>query len=157
MSRFTEILLVSPLADCKSWVIKKEFGYDVGKEGSGVTVDVPIGFMTDFASIPRPLWVLLPKWGKYGNAAVIHDYCYWEQIRSRKESDSIFREAMEVLKVAKWKIFCMYWAVRLCGGFAWSGNSKKRKDVKNKVTLVLPENSVETASSLRLQTQELIE
>ena len=157
MSRFTEILLVSPLADGKSWVIKKDFGYDVGEEGSGDTINVPIGFMTDFASVPRPLWWLIPKWGKYGNAAVIHDYCYWEQSRSRKESDSIFREAMQVLEVSKWKTFLMYWAVRLGGGLAWLGNSRKKKDVKNKVTIVLPEKSVETASSLRIQTQELIE
>lgn len=77
MSRFTDILTVSPLADGQTWVIRRDFGYDIGTEGSGNSIDVPIGFMTDFASVPRPLWALLPKWGKYGNTAVIHDYCYW--------------------------------------------------------------------------------
>jgi len=152
MSRFTEILLVSPLADGKSWVIKKDFGYDVGEEGSGDTINVPIGFMTDFASVPRPLWWLLPKWGKYGNAAVIHDYCYWEQSRSRKESDLIFREAMQVLEVSNWKILLMYCAVRLGGGLAWLGNSQRKKaGMKDKVTQILPVKSVETTSSLRLK------
>ena len=155
MSRFTEILLVSPLADGKSWVIKKDFGYDVREEGSGDTINVPIGFMTDFASVPRPLWWLLPKWGKYGNAAVIHDYCYWEQSRSRKKSDLIFHEAMQVLEVPDWKIFLMYYAVRLGGGLAWLGNSRRKKVEKNKVTKILPEKSIETASSLRLKAKNL--
>ena len=40
-------------------------------------------FMTDFASIPRPLWSILPQWGRYGNAAVVHDFGYWTQTRPR--------------------------------------------------------------------------
>src|SRR5256885_7105310 len=81
VSRFTEILLVSPLADGNTWVIMRDFGYEVGAEGSGDRVDVAIGFQTDFATVPRPLWIVLPKWGRYGNAAVIHDWLYWEQDR----------------------------------------------------------------------------
>jgi hypothetical protein len=149
MSRFTEILTVSPLADGKTWVTRKEFGYDIGKEGSGDSIDVPIGFMTDFASIPRPLWVLLPRWGKYGNAAVIHDYCYWEQGRSRKEADMIFREAMEVLQVPAWKSSLIYYAVRLGGGPAWAGNARMKKNAKSKVVSIMPEKATETPSSLR--------
>ena len=151
MSRFTDVLVVSPLADGRTWVTQKEFGYDVGKEGSGDSIDVPIGFMTDFASVPRPLWAFLPRWGKYGNAAVIHDWCYWEQkrTRNRKKSDEIFREAMEALKVPKWKILLMYWAVRLGGGLAWAGNARMRKQGKDRVAAVMPEKSIETAASLR--------
>ena len=127
MSRFTEVLTVSPLNDGKTWFTRRDFGYDIGTEGSGNTIDVPISFMTDFASIPRPFWVILPKWGKYGNAAVIHDYCYWAQKRSRKEADDIFLEAMGVLGVSAFKKYPMYWSVRLFGGGAWKGNQKKKK------------------------------
>jgi hypothetical protein len=77
MSRFTEELLVSPLPDGRTWVIRRDFGYDVEEEGSGNTINVPIGFKTDFASVPRLLWSIIPRWGKYGNAAVIHDFLYW--------------------------------------------------------------------------------
>ncbi len=97
MSRFTESLVVTPLPDGKTWILLCDIGYAVGEEGSNDVVDVPIGFHTDFASVPRPLWAFLPRWGKYGNAAVIHDYLYWEQSRPRKESDSILLEGMEVL------------------------------------------------------------
>lgn len=151
MSRFTEVLLVSPLADGRTWVTRKEFGYDVGEEGSGDSIDVPIGFMTDFASIPRPLWAILPRWGKYGNAAVIHDYCYWDQSRSRLESDRIFREAMEVLKVPRWKIRAIYCAVRLGAGMAWSGNRRKKEKGITKIAAVMPVKSVEVPDSLRAE------
>lgn len=39
-------------------------------------IRVPAGFVTDFASIPRAFWVVLPPTGKYGKAAVVHDYLY---------------------------------------------------------------------------------
>ncbi len=40
MSRFTEILTVSPLPNGKSWVLRKPFGYDVGHEDSGETIEI---------------------------------------------------------------------------------------------------------------------
>jgi hypothetical protein len=110
MSKFTKILTVSPLPDGRTWIIRKEFGYDIGSEGSDQFIQVPVGFMTDFASVPRLLWVIIPQWGKYGNAAVIHDYCYWRRNISvkkkkqivtrripRKQADRIFLEGMGVL------------------------------------------------------------
>jgi hypothetical protein len=149
MSRFTEVLMVSPLADGRTWVTRKDFGYDVGEEGSGDTINVPEGFMTDFASIPRPLWVILPKWGKYGNAAVIHDYCYWEQSRSRLEADRIFREAMGVLEVPGCTSFVMYWAVRLFGWLAWAGSKSKKKKGIDRVAKAMPVKSVELPEQLQ--------
>ena len=149
MSRFTDVLIVSPLADGRTWVTRREFGYDVGAEGSGNIVEVPVGFMTDFASVPRPLWIFLPKWGTYGNAAVIHDYCYWEQKRSRKESDLIFREAMGVLKVGSTTAGLMYWAVRWFGGFAWSANRRRRSKNQMRVARSMPVKSTDLPEQLR--------
>lgn len=126
MSRFSSVLLVSPLADGKTWVLMREFGYDVGMEGSADQIDVPVGFETDFASIPRLFWIVLPKWGKYGNAAVIHDWLYWHQQRSRQASDAILLEAMGVLGVSAIVQFAIYRAVRLFGGLAWLRNQADR-------------------------------
>lgn len=143
MSRFTAILLVSPLADGRTWVIRSEFGYDVGVEGSEDRIDVPIGFKTDFASVPRLFWALLPKWGKYGNAAVIHDYLYWSQERSRRESDNIFLEAMGVLQVSPLHKNPMYWAVRWFGWWAWARNKRWRRRGIQRVASIMPQKSVE--------------
>jgi hypothetical protein len=127
MSRFTNVLEVSPLSDGKTWITRAPFGYDVGQEDSKDKINVPIRFMTDFASVPGPFTSFLPHWGKYGNAAVIHDFLYWEQIRDRKKADDIFLEAMEVLGVSWFVRNLMYRMVRWFGGMAWKGN-KKRKD-----------------------------
>jgi hypothetical protein len=126
MSRFTSVLLVSPLADGKTWVLMRDFGYDVGREGSADRIDVSIGFKTDFASIPRLLWSVLPKWGKYGNAAVVHDWLYWRQERTRKAADDVLFEAMGVLGVAAATRIAIYGGVRSFGWIAWMRNQADR-------------------------------
>ena len=139
MSSFTSPLVISPLPDGRKWRLFCQFGYDVGKKGSGDRITVPAGFVTDFASSPRPIWFIIPPWGKYGKAAIIHDYLYqflkwmleqpqykplfdhfdYARTNPRKFADDIFREAMEVLGVEMWRIFLMYWGVRLFGWLAW--------------------------------------
>jgi hypothetical protein len=126
MSQFTEALVVTPLADGKTWVILREFGYDVGEEGSGDHIAVAIGFQTDFATIPRVFWVVLPRWGRYGNASVIHDWLYWTQTRPRKEADDIFLEGMSVLEVGALSKYLIYTSVRLFGFIAWYRNEADR-------------------------------
>ena len=132
------------MADGHTWYLRQEFGYDVGTEGSGETIDVPVGFLTDFASIPRPLWWLLPRWGKYGNAAVVHDFCYWMQQYSRRRADYIFLEAMRVLGVKKVAQIAIYVSVRLFGAFAWCRNRKQKKAGKNRIAQRSPQKSIET-------------
>ena len=127
MSRFTSALVVSPLADGKTWVLLETFGYDVGELGSGDSVEVAAGFCTDFASIPRIFWAVLPRWGKYGNAAVVHDWLYWKQRRSRRASDDIMLEAMGVLSVPVYQKYPIYWAVRAFGWIAWRRNQWDRQ------------------------------
>ncbi len=163
MSSFTSPLIVTPLPDGISWKLVEEFDYHVGAEESDNVIHVPKGFVTDFASIPQLLitligiavvtaghilgfhWlfflgvfivfvsVQLPKSGSYGKAAVIHDYIYQTHIRTRKEADDIFREAMGVLRVRIWRIFLMYWAVRLFSWLAWRPRIRKiAKFVQNR-------------------------
>ncbi len=146
MTQFTDALIVTPLADGKTWVLRAPFGYDIGKKGSGNTIVVADGFETDFASIPRVLWIVLPKWGKYGNAAVVHDWLYWEQDRTRKISDQIMLEAMGVLKVSGLQKYPIYWAVRLFGGIAWKRNKWDKEAGYNRVQLKTTMKSVESSA-----------
>lgn len=126
MSRFTRILLVSPLDDGDTWVLMRDFGYEVGREGSADIVDVQLGFMTDFASVPWLFQGLIPKWGKYGNAAVIHDWLYWSQGRPRKAADLVLLEAMEVMGVDSLRKYAIYYGVRAFGWWAWLRNREDR-------------------------------
>ena len=63
MSEFTDSLLVSPLADGKTWVIRQKFTYYVWEVDGDEKIVVPVGFQTDFASVPRLFWTLVPRWG----------------------------------------------------------------------------------------------
>ena len=118
MSSFTTPLVVSPLPDGRRWKLVRQFTYHVGSKYSRDYIIVPAGFVTDFASSPSQVWWLIPPWGRYGKAAVVHDYLYQTHLRTREEADNIFRESMEVLGVDKRRVFIMYWGVRL---FGWLG------------------------------------
>ena len=131
MSVFTNNLIVSPLPDGRTWVLRKDFSYDVGKENSGETIRVPAGFITDFVSVPRLFWVFFPRWGKYGNAAVVHDYLYWVQPAEypRKRADEIFLEGMrDALGVDTKKAKLLYYSVRAGGWAAWAKNKKDKQN-----------------------------
>jgi len=115
MSSFTTPLIVEPLEDGRRWRLVEPFEFYFDDENGRQAIKVPAGFVTDFASVPRAFWWLLPPWGRYGKAAVVHDFCYREGCYSRKKCDRIFLEGMQVLGVPWWKRSVMYWAVRLFG------------------------------------------
>ena len=101
----------------KTFKLLYPFTYRWGK----THIQVPAGFETDFASIPRFARVLIPKLGKYNKAAVVHDYLYQSDKSplTRKQADKCFLDGMRDLGVAKWKRTLMYWAVRIGGFLAW--------------------------------------
>lgn len=148
MSQFTKALVVTPLADGRTWVLMEPFSYDVGSEGSGDTVNVPVKFMTDFASVPRLLWIVFPQWGKYGNAAVIHDWGYWSKERSKQQTDLIFLEGMKVLGVRPFTRTVLYLAVHLFGGWAWRSAGKRRARNESRVAFRIPEKSTDQKADL---------
>ena len=90
----------------------------------GRTVVAPAGMKTDFASIPRGVWNVIPKRGKHDRAAVIHDAGYRGFLKdilgnplhvSKQVSDDLFDEGMRVDGVSLWQRVLMYRAVRLFG------------------------------------------
>ena len=153
MSRFTEILTVSPLGDGRTWFLREEFGYDIGSEGSGHSIDVPAGFLTDFASVPRPFWWLFPTWGRYGNAAVIHDFCYWQQELGRWHADQVFLEAMGVLGVGRVTRTVLFSAVRVFGGLSWWRAKRRRAQGLVKISERIPVHAAETGRELMGETR----
>lgn len=122
-SSFTRPLTVTKI-DARQWRVERQFIYFIGSEDSDEFITVPKGFITDFASVPRLFWIFIPPDGKYTQACVLHDYLYHKQLYSRKESDTIFLEAMKVSKVFWLKRRIIYRAVRLFGWMCW----KKRNN-----------------------------
>jgi hypothetical protein len=39
----------------------------------------PAGFVTDLASIPRPIWSFFPPDGPWVKGAIVHDFLYYTQ------------------------------------------------------------------------------
>ncbi len=125
MSSFTKPLIVKAMPDCKGWMLYRSITYHIGSEYSGNKLTVPAGFITDFASIPNPLRGLIPQWGLYGKAAVLHDYAYQTHCMTRLEADNLFLEAMVVLDVPRWQRTIMWAAVRLFGWLAWHKKNER--------------------------------
>jgi len=92
-----------------------------------ITITVPVGFTTDYASVPRILWNILPPTGKYTKASVIHDYLYfYDGEYTRKQADAIFLEAMESLDVGFITRYVMWSGVRMGGWVPWSNYRAKK-------------------------------
>ena len=122
MAKFFDRLIVSPLSDGFTWYLDADFRYGSELLREGQIITVPKGFETDFASIPSPLTLFLPKWSVYGPAAVVHDWLYWIQTEPRLEADNVLLEAMKTLKVSPAKQSILYFGVRIFGWWAWLQN-----------------------------------
>lgn len=101
-------------------------------------VEVPKGFVTDLASIPRVFWSLLRPDADYAYAAIIHDYLYWAQTTTRADADEILRLSMEDLEVDKPKVAAIFNAVRMFGGGAWDANKSNKKSGERRVLKDFP-------------------
>jgi hypothetical protein len=99
------------------------FQYELG---TGLIIEVPAGFETDYASVPRFFWRLLPPWGQHGKAAVLHDFLYRQASGvSKVVADAVFVDAMSSLGVPWWQRMAMFWAVALFGrsSYRWDSQS----------------------------------
>lgn len=103
------------LLDRYLWELLAPFEYHIGQYPSAQVIRVPVGTVTDLASVPRILWVIFPPHGRYAKAAIVHDYLYAQGIGTKAWADLVFLESMEVLGVPKVRRKLMYCAVRLFG------------------------------------------
>lgn len=88
--------------DGRKWRVKSDFSYAVGAPDGATVIHIGKGFVTDFASVPRLLWPILPPTGRYGKAVLLHDCCYQtgkigDLIISRKYADDVLAESARVL------------------------------------------------------------
>lgn len=108
------------------------------------SVNVPIGFVTDFASIPRVFWSVLPPDGKYTHPAIVHDYLYWTQAAPREDADQILKIMMEDFSVNGVTVGLIYSAVRTFGGSAWDNNAKLKASGERRTLKTFPEDPLTT-------------
>jgi hypothetical protein len=82
---------------------------------NGAIIEIPVGFITDFASVPKILWSAISSIGKFNLASVVHDYIY-----DRCFSDKEFLRLMHMTSPnTKLRNRIMFYAVRLFGAKRW--------------------------------------
>lgn len=98
--------------DDTNWRTQEDLVYD----GNDKTFVVPAGSGTDFASVPRIFVWLLPRYGRYTKAAILHDHL-WRDLATKGEiswvdADALFQRAMRDLGVPFLRRWLMWTAVR---------------------------------------------
>ena len=113
MSYF-ETALVAEAVD-GGWMLHEDLVYhsDILRR----VVTVPAGYKTDLASVPRLLrWIVPVANAKNRKAAVVHDYLCTHGdgvVKNQKQSDKVFREALGVLGLGRFKSGALYYPVRI--------------------------------------------
>ncbi len=113
-------------ADGKYWIVTEPLIYENPKTNQ--RFEVPRGFVTDLASVPRLFWTAFPPCGKYTPAAVVHDYIYWYQPPDcdQKCADDLLLVAMEESHVSYASRIVIYAGVRAGGRSSWDENRRLR-------------------------------
>lgn len=78
--------------------------------------EVPAGFVTDLASIPRAFRWLLQQNGGSRKASVLHDWAYRTHVLDRSAADALFRKALAAEGVGGIGRF-LYWSGVRVGGW----------------------------------------
>ena len=126
-SNFTgEITITSLTKDCKFWRLENDLIYAIGNVDSTDIIHISKGFITDGASVARPLQSIFPAWGSWSKAAIIHDFLYENLLSNTpyivksgyifdtfKKCDDIFYEAMIVSRVNRNVALLFYYTVRI--------------------------------------------
>lgn len=87
----------------------------VGRHGR---YEVPPGYNTDFATVPRWLWAFTPPSGPWNRAAVLHDWLITDGLGQKAvqitspQVDAEFRHALKACKVSLARRWAMWAGVR---------------------------------------------
>jgi len=98
--------------------------------GPTLTIIIPAGYVTNFASIPRFFWLLIAPHGLIANGAVVHDFMYESRAfedyldsrSARLLADTIFLANMKQSGVRAFHAYFFYLAIRAFGRSWWMKN-----------------------------------
>ena len=122
MSKFLSALDGRSVDD-KLWLLLSPLHYESDILGP---IKVPLGFMTDFASVPRVPIAYMLFGDRAHRESVIHDYLYRTDSvpqATYSQANNVFLEAMKVRGKGYFVRYAMYWGVVLGG---WTAYHKKR-------------------------------
>lgn len=103
----------------KQWQLTRPLFYVTADNRSVV---VPVGYRTDLASVPRPVWWLIPRDDEFARRpSVIHDFIYTHGTAkfTKAEADQVFYDALLEEGMPKPLAWLMFAAVRIGGRGNW--------------------------------------
>jgi hypothetical protein len=104
--------------DARRWALTRPLRY----HGAQDTFTVPMGYITDFASVPRIAVWLIPTYGKWTRAAILHDWLITDALPtgmvSSVDVDGLFRRMLRELDVPPVKRWLMWAGVRWGAAFS---------------------------------------
>lgn len=112
----TPIVRRLPLAK-ETWEVMETYHYLLHNEE---IITIKKGYRFDGASVPRLFWTLVISPMEIVASALIHDAWYDAELGDRKAGDQLLRETMYLEGASDFQQVCVYWAVRLFGGFCWN-------------------------------------
>lgn len=117
--------IVTRLLDGNLWEILEPVEFKCGP----ISIVVPVGYVTDFASIPVLLhWWIRPTDNRVARGAVVHDWIYHTHCLPRVIADAIFQVIMRLDGTPRNKAKLLSTAVRTCGkGSYMRGPDKLRE------------------------------
>ena len=97
-------------------------------------VQVDEGFITDFNSVPRGLWNILPPW-EFPEAGVVHDKLFRDgRVRgvgsravTRDEADDVHSEVLRFYGAGRWRVRFMRIGLKLGSWKTW--NEHRERDL----------------------------
>jgi hypothetical protein len=81
-------------------------------QAESTTYTVPVGFITDFASVPRLPFIYAMYGNRAHKAATLHDYLCRTGLVSRRKADDLFYDAMIASGIEEKYASMMHLAVR---------------------------------------------
>ena len=129
MLAFKTPLQCEGLTDGVDWKLIGPLVVDLGLPGFDDFLNIPVGFVTDFGSIPWwiPNWIANPQ-GKAKRSFVMHDYLYRNQLFTQLVCDALLNEGMIADGVNWFQRFTVYRGIRLGGFVAWNEYAKKAEE-----------------------------
>jgi hypothetical protein len=123
MSKFLtdlDVVLLSDSAnsDRGSWRLQNELIYQ--SDVAAQVFVVPVGFVTDFASVPRIPGVFDLVGDTAHAAATLHDWLYTTHPVPRDVADAVLQEAAKTSGVSAFKAWLMWAGVRVGGASHWA-------------------------------------
>lgn len=106
-----------------TWRLLAGLGFVSDLIGPG---EVPEGFVTDLASVPRLPVAFFLAGGLAHAAAVVHDWLYTTHSTDRATADAVFREAAQACGVSPWRAWVMWVGVRAGGGASWAADGPEQ-------------------------------